>query len=189
MDEFVSLFVLNNLHHEFLTPIMIFVSNMSNTGLIWIILNSIIILYTAIRYKKLNLVCIVALITLLLGWLLNDKVLKVLFNRPRPFTELEEIRLFMESIGYTVSGASFPSGHSFSCMEQAVILGGMNKKLGCFTVPFALLVAFSRIYLGAHYLTDVITGLCLGLLTAWLANFIISKMKNSQKYKTSKLFK
>ncbi len=186
MDRAVSLFVLNNLHSKFLTPIMLFVSKITHAGLFWIALNLIFLILAVIKYKKLSLAVAVSLVTLLVGWLINDKVLKNVFERPRPFVVIEEIRLFMESIGYTSSGYSFPSGHSFSSMEQAIILTGMNKKLGYFTIPFAVIVGFSRIYLGAHYLTDVIAGLILGLLFGLLANFVIKKLKNNEKLKSVK---
>jgi undecaprenyl-diphosphatase len=45
----------------------------------------------------------------------------------------------------------------------------VRRGLGLALLPIPLLIAFSRLYLGAHYLSDVVCGALLGILCAWIA--------------------
>lgn len=89
-------------------------------------------------------------------------LLKNIFRRERPnFYRLIEI-----------SGYSFPSGHTTSAttmyLTLAIILLSIMKKLNkYFVFSIAVLgiviIGSSRIYLGVHYPTDVMAGICLGI--------------------------
>ena len=89
-------------------------------------------------------------------------LLKNIFSRERPnFHRLIEI-----------SGYSFPSGHTTSAttmyLTLAIILLSIMKKLNkYFVFSIAVLgiviIGSSRIYLGVHYPTDVMAGICLGI--------------------------
>ena len=89
-------------------------------------------------------------------------LLKNIFSRERPdFYRLIEI-----------SGYSFPSGHTTSAttmyLTLAIILISIKKELNkYFVFSIALLgiaiIGSSRIYLGVHYPTDVMAGICLGI--------------------------
>jgi len=76
----------------------------------------------------------------------------------------------------TTSGASFPSGHSIAAsvtVLAAVIAlsppGRRRIAWGLAAVAFAVLMALSRAYLGAHWLSDAIAGLLLGTACALVA--------------------
>ena len=97
--------------------------------------------------------------------------LKALFERPRPS--------FAEPIHVT-GGWSFPSGHS---MGTFIIIGmlaylifihvrsrGLRLLLVAVTMVWVTLMGFSRMYLGVHYLSDVVAGFAAG--TVWLAGCI-----------------
>ena len=91
-------------------------------------------------------------------------ILKVIFQRPRPETEM------------FVFGSSFPSGHVFS----AIVIYGfciyltfrfINNAAVKWIVTallalLILLIGFSRVYLGVHWLSDVLAGYATGF--AWL---------------------
>lgn len=64
--------------------------------------------------------------------------------------------------------SSFPSDHSAGSFSIAgsIVLG--QKVCGLLLTVFAALVAVSRIYVGAHYPTDVIGGMIIGLMSSWV---------------------
>jgi membrane-associated phospholipid phosphatase len=67
-----------------------------------------------------------------------------------------------------ISSWSFPSGHvtNFSAFVFALAANRRSKALWAAAVPLALLMALSRLWLGVHTPTDVLTGLAIGLLAA-----------------------
>jgi undecaprenyl-diphosphatase len=62
---------------------------------------------------------------------------------------------------------SFPSGHTLHAVCFTLIVVAEQPPLAWLVVPFALLVALSRVVLGLHYPTDVAAGAVLGALIAW----------------------
>ncbi|QKQ98114.1 phosphatase PAP2 family protein [Candidatus Nanohaloarchaea archaeon] len=58
--------------------------------------------------------------------------------------------------------SSFPSGHSAVAWTLAVILSGRKPGLRPYLYTMATLICFSRLYLGVHFLFDVIAGALIG---------------------------
>jgi len=63
---------------------------------------------------------------------------------------------------------SFPSGHTAATTAFFGVLFFANRKLALTLLPIPLLIAFSRMYVAAHYLSDVVCAAILGILIAWL---------------------
>ena len=66
------------------------------------------------------------------------------------------------------SNSSFPSSHAANAFALAWILGARWRRGIPVFFALALLIAFSRIYLNRHFLSDVVAGALIGLLCVWL---------------------
>jgi len=67
------------------------------------------------------------------------------------------------------SSGSFPSGHSASAAAFAVAVGGVLPRLRRPLLAAASVVAFSRVYTGVHYPSDVLVGVTVGAVFGRLA--------------------
>lgn len=91
-----------------------------------------------------------------------NQVLVAAVAEPRPYTAMPHaLVLVSRSTDY-----SFPSDHAV--MAGAVTVGVLlvNRKLGLVTAAFAVLMAVTRIYVGAHFPLDVAAGLAVGAIVA-----------------------
>lgn len=95
---------------------------------------------------------------------LSVELIKAFTDRARPFNLLRETRV----IGWREPGLSFPSGHTAQTFFIATLsINHFQLPVGAVFGLYGLaaLVAFTRIYVGAHYPRDVFAGAILGL--AW----------------------
>ena len=112
------------------------------------------------RYKEIAKTCLYAL--LLAGAI--TACLKLAYQSPRPFTVLDHVRQLV----VPDEPNSFPSGHTASSASVITVLVWMLKDqriLIALLIAFALLVGFSRIYVGVHYPFDVLTGAVVGVVS------------------------
>lgn len=104
--------------------------------------------------------------------------LKYIVNRPRPYVTHNDLAPLSNE-----SSRSFPSGHTSSAFSLATSLS-LNYPKWYVAVPafaWATATGYSRMYLGVHYPTDVLTGAALGAGTAWLTHVLNKKWKKSKK--------
>jgi membrane-associated phospholipid phosphatase len=121
-----------------------------------------------------SLAAVVILGTLTL-WLVVETI-KVLTDRARPFLDLKQARV----IGWRERGRSFPSGHTAQTFFLMTVLAsttfshgfqpGVGGTIALYAV--AVLVGFTRMYVGAHYPRDVIGGAVLGSVWGILATLV-----------------
>lgn len=84
---------------------------------------------------------------------------KLLFQRVRPLPE-EYL------LGACPTDFSFPSGHASIAFAAATMLAHFDKKRWWLYFVLAVLIAYSRIYLGCHFFLDTIGGALLGSVTS-----------------------
>ena len=76
---------------------------------------------------------------------------------------------------------SFPSGHTGSAFAVAVVVFLMcPRKIGVPVLVFAFVIAFSRLYVGVHFPTDVLGGALIGAVIAYLV-CAVDRRKTGQK--------
>ncbi len=172
-----------HLQSGFMDVAMPLITLLSEDGIFWMILATILLLFPRQRRTGLGM-----WLALAMGLVICNMILKPLVGRMRPydFQELYNgvtIKLLIDGL----SDNSFPSGHTIAAFEACVALLCGNKKLGVPAVIMAFLVAFSRLYLYVHYPTDVIASIVLGSILAvvgyWLAGKIVKPVKKG-KYET-----
>jgi membrane-associated phospholipid phosphatase len=105
------------------------------------------------------------------------QILKNVFSMPRPkqFFSSGQYSYFIDGVTH-IGFASFPSGHSTSVFAMATLLAifDNNKKGNVLSLIAAVAVGYSRIYLGQHFLGDVLVGSFIGLLTAIFIHWFFS---------------
>jgi undecaprenyl-diphosphatase len=118
-----------------------------------------------------------ALSAWLLIWLVAElavRVFKVLYERPRPPEALVE-----------TTGFSFPSGHAVATAATAIALvlvllppGHRRRHWEVYAVLFSFAMALSRVYLNAHWFSDVVAGTLLGAGVALAVAGLVTEVRD-----------
>jgi undecaprenyl-diphosphatase len=107
-------------------------------------------------------------------------LLKMVIARPRP----EGLIALDDKIGY-----SMPSGHSTisgTIAAYGYLSNEIKKNYKYLLILLAILTGISRLYLGVHFLSDVIAGLFIGAIVGWIVFKLESKI-NKMHFHISKL--
>ncbi|HHH19738.1 MAG TPA: phosphatase PAP2 family protein [Campylobacterales bacterium] len=91
---------------------------------------------------------------------------KIPFGRMRPEFYLDEGRYGFEWFEIDADYASFPSGHTITIVSTVVALSLLFPRLKYLLLPVGAVIAFSRVAVTAHYLSDVIFASFLGTMVA-----------------------
>lgn len=164
--EFAILYALQSLHGPWLDQIMTRITSLGDHGFIWILTG--VVLFCIPKTRKIG---ISVLLSLAVGLLLGNMILKNLVQRPRPCWIDTQIVLLIQN----PRDFSFPSGHTLASFEGAISIWLYNKKLGTAFLILAVLIAFSRLYLFVHFPTDVLGGAILGSLIALSVHRVIER--------------
>ena len=145
------------------------ITHLGDAGIFWIVLTLVLLCFKQTRRAG-----IFSASALLGSLIINNMLLKNLIGRVRPY----EVVTGLQCIVAPAVDASFPSGHTGASFASAVSMyGELPKKYAVFLIILAALIAFSRLYVGIHYPTDVlgglVTGVAIGLLARKLGNKIV----------------
>ena len=102
--------------------------------------------------------------------------------RPKEFFAPGQYAYFIDGVTHT-GFSSFPSGHSTSIFALATLLAlfEKNKKWNIGYLLGAVAVGYSRIYLGQHFLGDVLVGSFIGVSLAILVHWLFIEKFHSLK--------
>jgi undecaprenyl-diphosphatase len=112
--------------------------------------------------RKGRLAVVTALVLLVVSNAANELV-KLWVQRPRPCQVLEAVRVL---VGCSGRSFSFPSSHAANITAQALLFASLYRPLAFPLFLVAAAVGYSRVYVGAHYPTDVAGGVLVGLIAA-----------------------
>ena len=163
LDAQLLLFIHDALHHEPLHNFWAGISFLGDLGWFWIFTAAVLIINPKTRSAG-----IAAAAALLLSTFVSNVILKNAVMRPRPFEVLTQLIPLAEASGY-----SFPSGHTTAAFASAFVYWRLLPKyFSGFIMALAMLVAFSRLYLGVHYPLDIIGG----IVTAYFGSTVVLKI-------------
>lgn len=105
-------------------------------------------------------------------------ILKTTVQRMRPF-QLELVSLMprLQEASYDIWNFSFPSSHAMFAFCAIPILFEQFPKLKKFWIILAVIIAFSRVYFGLHFMSDIIAG---GLIGYVIGLIIVRKEKENK---------
>ena len=183
LDHQLFLF-LNGLHVGWLDPVMTFIS--SEMG--WIPFYAVLLFLVFYKYRWKGLwVLLGVIVVITLSDQISASVFKPIFHRLRPCYDP-----LIEDLVYTPKGKpgghyGFISSHAANTFALAsfiyMTMRQHYKKIGWIMFPWAILVSYSRIYLGVHFPGDIICGAAVGMILGfgigYLVNFVTNKRDSS----------
>lgn len=140
-------------HHRFFNDLMMFISSCGDFGMSWFIVILITNMIDETRSMSIHM-----LIALIAATIIGQVTIKSIVRRKRPCHQYPDVKILIP----VPSDLSFPSGHTTSSFACCTVMMFFNPMLGIIGFIYAILTAFSRLYLFVHYLSDVIFGMILG---------------------------
>lgn len=141
-------------------------SRLGDYGTVWLIAAYVMLCFRGQRQA------LEMLLSLAVESLLCCVLLKPFIRRKRPFEKTRKVRPLIEP----PQDRSFPSGHTASSAAAAASLFLSGSSFRVPALLLALLIAASRLYLGVHYLTDVLGGAAAGIASAFAGRRLMKKL-------------
>ena len=160
--------LLEGMRTDFLNTLFESITILGEETLLIVIMALIYFMYDKTLARKIFFITAVSIGT--------NCIIKNFVRLPRPFAGGKVSCVRPE----TATGYSFPSGHTqnFATWSNALAQHFKKTWLCVLAIVLTLLMAFSRMYLGAHYPSDVLVGALLGIGFAYAGNWLFDKISN-----------
>lgn len=159
--------LLNSPHNYYLDSVMYLISDKYP----WIIYGVILLALCIYKQKRSEVLLLLLAVTLLIfiGDQLSSQIIKPWVQRYRPTHHPETCELVQTVLGYRGGSYGFISGHTTNFVAFALFtsLVFRVRRYTIISLLTAFTVAYSRIYLGVHFITDVIPGIFVGAGVAY----------------------
>lgn len=177
MDIFIILdtklfrFINQGLENSFFNGIMPIITNIKYWRIPLIIIFLSLFIWGHKKGKNTFLLC---LITLVLSDQISSHLLKPFFHRLRPFKILDNVNLLVNAHSF-----SFPSSHAANIFAMAIVITYIWRRIWitCLVFGIAVVVGFSRVYVGVHYPLDICGGILVAIFCAILGIQIFKGLK------------
>ncbi len=177
LDQFLVLEA-SKFHNQYLDILMIFLTKIWDFWFLWIFLTVFLVLWK--QYRSIGYIFLFWMSIDILLW---EGILKHIFYRLRPFQEMPNIILEIQA----PITSSFPSGHSSASWCFAIIFTYFFWKISRWSVIFiwilAIGITISRVYLQVHYPSDILGGICIGVVSAIIAILLYTHRSRNSKSK------
>lgn len=157
IDRSLFHFVNQTLRHPWLDRVMPFF-NGNVLFLPAVLIIAALVIWKGGRRARICLLLVV--LTLAIGDGCIVSFLKAIIKRPRPYLVIPEMHLLVGKGG----PFGFPSAHAANWFSVATVLFFFYRRSCCYMLPLAVLVSYSRIYVGVHYPSDVLGGALIGMI-------------------------
>ena len=142
-----------------------------SSGTTWVFIGlAILVVVLSLKSEKLVALFLAAVSALALTDLVSFRIVKPLFARERPCWLLEHVKLVVTQCGGSYGFTSNHAANAFAVWMMIALVCGMRSSLSLISITLATMVAISRVYLGVHFVGDIIGGAFLGIVIGLVAN-------------------
>ena len=165
-DEQALVWIAQHVRNGLLDPFMKIYTQLGNTGLLFIVLGLVLLLFKPTRKAGFSALC-----AMLIGLVVVNFTIKPLVARERPWLVIENfVNLVPEK-----DPNSFPSGHTNAAFAFALALcmSAPKRWMKITAVCMAVVMGLSRLYVGVHFPSDVLAGALIGALCGLAGAWVI----------------
>ena len=168
-DEQALVWIARYVRCGLLDPFMKGYTQLGNTGMLFIVLGLILLLFRPTRKAGFSALC-----AMLIGLVVVNFTIKPLVARERPWLVIRDfVNLVPEK-----DPNSFPSGHTNAAFAfaLAVCMSAPRRWMKVAAVCAAAVMGLSRLYVGVHFPSDVLAGALVGSLCGLAGAWVVKKV-------------